>query len=169
MRFANRRHFLFGLKGLGIISLGMTGLGIVSSVPGYAQQRLSEHGFPLFQLRIQTQSSEILSLRVEVARTSKHRSKGLMHRESLSDSEGMLFVWSRQAVRQFWMKNTALPLDILFFDKDGILVHMAENQTPFNDELIPSLLPARFVLELPAGDTRRRGIQIGDKLILPQQ
>ena len=130
-----------------------------------AQDDVSAHGFPLGTIQIQTAYGDTLSLKVEVARTSRARAKGLMHRETLGYIDGMLFIWQNAALRQFWMKNTPLSLDILFFDEDGTLVHIAEAQTPFSESLIHSLLPAQYVLELPAGDSARRHIALGDRLI----
>ena len=135
-----------------------------ASSNGMAQQKTSEHGFALGVLQLETPNSERLSLVVEIAATTAERSKGLMHRFALTDSDGMLFLWPDKAVRQFWMKNTPLSLDILFFDSDGILVHEAHAQTPFSTELISSLLPVQYVLELPAGGAARLGIEIGTQI-----
>ena len=131
---------------------------------GMAQQKTSEHGFALGVLKLQTQSNDKLSLVVELATTTAERGKGLMHRSALTDSDGMLFLWPDKAVRQFWMKNTPLSLDILFFDSDGILVHEALRQTPFSTDLISSLLPVQYVLELPAGRATSLGIEIGTQI-----
>ena len=130
--------------------------------PALAQKAVSDNGFPLATIHIKTAHGDKLSLVVEVASTARQRARGLMGREELSDSEGMLFIWPDTAIRQFWMKDTILSLDILFFDKDGTLVHMAERQQPYSEALIPSLMPVRYVLELPAGDAMRRQIALGD-------
>lgn len=126
-----------------------------------AQQLTSQHGFPLAVIHLQTGSGDVIRLVIEKAETSSERAKGLMFREALTDSDGMLFIWPDRAVRQFWMKNTPLSLDILFFDGKGVLQHIAQEQIPFSERLIPSLMPTKYVLELPAGDARRRGIDIG--------
>lgn len=144
-----------------IITIFIISLPLIAS----AQDDVSAHGFPLATIQIQTDYSDTLSLNVEVARTSSTRAKGLMHRETLGDIDGMFFIWQNAALRQFWMKNTPLSLDILFFDEDGTLVHIAEAQKPFSENLIHSLLPAKYVLELPAGDSARRHIALGDRLI----
>ena len=131
---------------------------------GMAQQKTSEHGFALGVLKLQTQSNDKLSLVVELATTTVERGKDLMHRSALTDSDGMLFLWPDKAVRQFWMKNTPLSLDILFFDSDGVLVHEALRQTPFSTDLISSLLPVQYVLELPAGRATSLGLEIGTQI-----
>lgn len=128
----------------------------------YAQKAVSDHGFALVNIVIKTTYGDELSLTVEVAKTSRQRAKGLMGRKKLTDSDGMLFMWPDTAIRQFWMKDTPLSLDILFFDNKGTLVHMAERQKPYSEALIPSLMPVRYVLELPGGDAKRRKIALGD-------
>ena len=138
---------------------------ISAPLTALSQDDVSAYGFPLATIQIQTAYGDTLSLDVEVARTSRDRAKGLMHRAVLGDIDGMIFIWQDAALRQFWMKNTPLSLDILFFDEDGVLVHIAEAQIPFSESLIHSLLPAKYVLELPAGDSARRHIAIGDRLI----
>ena len=132
----------------------------------FAQSRVSDNGFALGRIVLQTQQGDTLSLVVEIAATRAERARGLMWREELRDSEGMLFVWPDRAVRQFWMKNTPLSLDILFFNEAGILSHIAESQEPYSTELISSLVPTKYVLELPAGGVRRRSIALGDVLTI---
>lgn len=144
-------------------------LWVSDSSVGAAQSLTSEKGFALAPLSIKTQTGT-RKLVVEIARTSKQRARGLMHRTELTDSDGMLFIWPDSALRHFWMKNTPLSLDILFFDNTGRLVHSEVSQQPFSEKLIPSLLPARYALELAAGRTAELGIKIGDKIDpLPKQ
>ena len=135
----------------------------------YAQKAVSDNGFALATIHLSpksgdTKSGDILSLVVEIADNSAGRAQGLMFRERLTDSDGMLFIWPDRAVRQFWMKNTPLSLDILFFDGDGVLIHIEESATPYSEQLISSLMPTRYVLELVAGDAERRQIALGDRL-----
>lgn len=143
----------------------IVGIFCLLAAPVAAQKALSDHGFAITAITLETPSGERLSLIVEVASTHEERAKGLMHRQVLTDSEGMLFIWPDRGVRQFWMKNTPLSLDILFFEGQGTLVHLAEAQTPYSEELISSLMPVRYVLELPAGDAARLGLAIGTRLI----
>ena len=146
-----------------VFIVGAMASGFVS-FDAMAQRTLSEHGFALGSLKLRTPSGELISLVVEVAATSSERAKGLMYRTALTDSEGMVFIWQDNAVRQFWMKNTPLSLDILFFDSDGVLVHEALAQTPYSQSLISSLLPVRTVLEVPAGTASASGIEIGTQI-----
>ena len=135
------------------------------SFPAFGQQLLSEQGFALRSITIERQQLAPLSLRVEVADSARLRAKGLMFREALTDSDGMLFLWQDTAVRQFWMKDTPLSLDILFFDRDGVLIHHEDAQPPYSEQLISSLMPTSFVLELEAGMRLHYQIEIGDRLI----
>ncbi len=104
---------------------------------------------------------------VELALTPQEQSQGLMHREAMGEREGMLFVFNGTALHNFWMKNTPLPLDIIFIRADQTIAHIAERTVPFSEALIPSKVPVRSVLELPGGSAERIGISIGDLVSHP--
>jgi len=104
---------------------------------------------------------------VEFATDNASREHGLMMRTTMAPDHGMLFVFSYTAPQAFWMKNTLIPLDILYFDTDRRLVSMQQNVPPCKADpcpIYPSTAPARYVLELSAGTARRIGAQIGDEL-----
>ncbi len=104
---------------------------------------------------------------VEVADNDAERQKGLMFRQKLPANRGMLFVFPNQAPRAFWMKNTRIPLDILYFDRDFKLVAQQRNVPPCHQRDCPSYpsgRPARYVLELNAGTASELGLKIGDRL-----
>lgn len=106
---------------------------------------------------------------VEIADTSQKQALGLMFRDSLPDDHGMIFVFPREAMRAFWMKNCRIPLDILYFDEDLRLVSMSENTPPCTTPRCPSYPstgPAKYVLELNAGKAAELGVQPGDVLEL---
>jgi hypothetical protein len=106
---------------------------------------------------------------VEVARTPEDRQRGLMFRRELPDGGGMLFVQPTGSA-VFWMKNTYLALDLLYFDADGRLFQIEANVPPCttpNCPLYPSdTATVRYVLEINAGEAARSGIRIGDRLRL---
>lgn len=108
---------------------------------------------------------------VEIAQTDDEKAKGLMGRESLPENYGMWFVFDAPQVMQFWMKNTAIPLDILFVGSDMKVLTIHENAVPFDEKLIAPEAPAQYVLELNAGQVAKHGIKKGDavqKRIGPQ-
>ena len=108
-----------------------------------------------------------LRFHVEVVDTADERALGLMNRESLPRFSGMLFVYDRPQPVAFWMKNTLIPLDILYFDTDRRLVSMQLNVPPCKGDpcpIYPSNAPARYVLEVSAGTAHRIGAQVGDEL-----
>lgn len=106
---------------------------------------------------------------VEVATTNATRARGLMQRTELAADRGMLFVFARQTPQSFWMKDTLIPLDILFFDKDRKLVSMQLNVPPCKADPCPSYpsnAPALYVLELPAGTAVKIGAGEGDRMTI---
>ena len=121
-----------------------------------------------YSVAIQTPEGKQSFYQLELAATSSARQKGLMHRYDLGNVDGMLFVWPDEDYRNFWMKNTPLSLDILFFSSHLTLVSRHENTVPFSAKLLPSGKPARYVVELKAGQAELRGIKKGSLLILPK-
>jgi uncharacterized protein len=108
------------------------------------------------------------AFRVEIADDDAARTRGLMYREHLDADAGMLFLFERQEPQAFWMKNTRIPLDILYFDQSWSLVGWSLNTPPCSlgnqCPSYPSGAPARYVLELNAGTANNIGAQLGDKL-----
>lgn len=123
----------------------------------------SEPEVQSIKLQIKT-ASEMLSFDVEVANSFKERQKGLMHRDSLDDDKGMIFVFEKSRVQSFWMKNTRIPLDMFFVDKDKKVVGIVENAEPFTLTSRSCGKPSLYVLELTGGAARRLGIAVGDTL-----
>ena len=110
---------------------------------------------------------KILTYRVELATTAHQHAYGLMHVTELAEDAGMLFVFSGMAVRRFWMKNTLIPLDMLFFDADGGLVSSVRRAVPGSLIARRSDGPAQYVLELPGGSMDADGIGADARLQLP--
>jgi len=101
--------------------------------------------------------------RVEVARTGAEQQKGLMFRTAMGKDEGMLFPESSPRQVAFWMRNTILPLDIVFIGADRRILNIV-NAIPYDETPLPSAGPAIAVLELNAGRTKALGIKVGDKV-----
>ena len=106
---------------------------------------------------------------LEVARTQEQRSQGLMFRESLEADEAMLFIFEKEDVYCFWMKNTLLPLDIIWLDANKEVVYIAENVHPCRRDPCPNTCPdkpAKYAIELNAGTCKDLGLRAGDSFIL---
>lgn len=104
---------------------------------------------------------------IEVADDAAKRSAGLMHRQSMPDDRGMLFIFEATRPVSFWMKNTPMPLDLLFIAEDGRIVSILGGE-PFSPAIISPREPARYVLELKAGTAEREGITEGDLVRHPK-
>ena len=101
---------------------------------------------------------------VEVASTPQEQSRGLMFRKAMAPGEGMIFPMEPPRFASFWMRNTVLPLDIVFIGIDGRIMSIAPNARPFSEEQIMSGGLTKAVLELNAGRARALGIAPGDKV-----
>lgn len=104
------------------------------------------------------------SFLVEVAQSPVQRQQGLMGRKKLRADRGMLFDFGSLQIIHMWMKNTYIPLDMVFLDQVGNISSIATNTTPFSINTISSSGPARAVLELYGGTTSRLKIKVGDKV-----
>lgn len=103
-------------------------------------------------------------LTIEIADNEVETAQGLMYRRTMPDSCGMVFIFADSQPRNFWMKNTYLPLDILFLDESKKIVTIQANRTPFSEEQIPSFENAKYVLEVNAGYCKRKGIEKGESV-----
>ncbi len=118
------------------------------------------------QLEIDTASGPH-SFLVEVARTEPQRERGLMFRRALPADRGMLFNFETERPVQMWMKNTYLPLDMVFISRTGKVIGLAENTEPLSERIISSGAPAYAVLEINAGVAAAIGLKIGDRVKHP--
>jgi uncharacterized protein len=99
---------------------------------------------------------------VEMALTPRQQAQGLMYRRTLAADAGMLFVFPDTQQTAFWMKNTLIPLDMLFITSDGKIADLHERAVPMSEANIPAKVPVRAVLELNGGTVARLGIKIGN-------
>jgi uncharacterized membrane protein (UPF0127 family) len=97
---------------------------------------------------------------VEIADTSEKREQGLMNRKNLAPHHGMLFIFDTTERHAFWMKNTYIPLDLVFFDEAFKVVGIIENATPMSNTLLRIDKNSRYVLEIPAGSVKKHGINL---------
>ncbi|TDT99139.1 hypothetical protein DFO45_0845 [Azorhizobium sp. AG788] len=121
------------------------------------------HAASLEPVEIVTRKGVVM-IEVEVARTQEQRATGLMYRKSLPERQGMLFDFKSDQPVYMWMKNTFIPLDMLFIRADGSIARIAENTTPFSEATISSGEPVRAVIEIGGGEARKLGIATGDKV-----
>jgi hypothetical protein len=104
---------------------------------------------------------------VELAVTPEEKAKGLMFRRELPEGRGMLFDFRTEQEITMWMQNTYISLDMIFIRADGRIVRIAENTEPLSTRIVPSGGPARAVLEVIAGTSRKLGLAAGDRVIHP--
>ena len=110
--------------------------------------------------------SAFIKLDIEIADTEYETQTGLMYRSSMEEKHGMLFVFPDVAIHSFYMKNTQIPLDIIFIDANKKVVSFYENAEPFSQTGISSMVPVQYVLEINAGLVEKWGIEIGYRIDL---
>lgn len=101
---------------------------------------------------------------IEVADDQDEITQGLMYRKAMADTLGMLFIFPNQQPRTFWMKNTFIPLDIIYVNNNYEIVAIRENNPPLSERSIPSDAPARYVVEVIGGFAARHDIEEGDRI-----
>lgn len=109
--------------------------------------------------------SQKVSYQIEVADTVYQKQQGLMYRTHLDKDKGMLFPFSKEQILTMWMKNTLIPLDMLFIDKNNQIVHIHQNANPQDETIISSKYPVQKVLEINAGEVKEKAIHTGMKMI----
>jgi uncharacterized membrane protein (UPF0127 family) len=129
----------------------------VAAAPGHAQTA------ELQTIEIASKSG-VHAFQVEMAITPQEKEHGLMFRRELPEGHGMLFDFGVDQPVAFWMKNTYIPLDMLFIRGDGRILRIAENTEPLSERNIPSGGPVRAVLEVIGGTAKKLGIAPGDRV-----
>ncbi len=119
------------------------------------------------QIVIVTKAGQRHIFTVEMATTAAQQTTGLMFRKSVPPDGGMLFDWGTPRQSEMWMKNTLVPLDMVFITTDGTIDSIAENTVPHSLRIIASYGPVLATLELAGGTTARLGISVGDKVLAP--
>lgn len=145
------------------VALALASLAGGGFTPAAAQEVKPAQKAALELLEIAT-SGGVVAFEVEVARTDEQRTTGLMYRKSLGERSGMLFDFKVDQPVYMWMKNTYIPLDMLFIRADGSIARIAAMTTPLSTETISSGEPVRAVLEIAGGAAKKLGIRAGDKV-----
>jgi uncharacterized protein len=123
-----------------------------------------DEAFPRSALQIRA-SSGLNWFNIRIADTEAHRELGLMFVTQLPSDEGMLFPEDKPKIMSMWMKNTLIPLDMLFIDTHGKIVCLLVNAKPESVEILSCDKPVKAVLEIGGGEAERRGIKVGDTVI----
>lgn len=133
-----------------------------SATPAQPQVH-SESGLPIVPLTVRS-GSKVHRFSVEVAATPAQQAQGLMFRTVMGPDEGMIFPMNPPRPAAFWMRNTVIPLDIIFVGKDRRILNIAANARPYDETPLPSTGPSSGVLELIGGRAAELGIKPGDKV-----
>lgn len=107
----------------------------------------------------------ISQIDIEIAEDDNSRTQGLMYRYKMKENQGMFFIFPYQTYQSFWMRNTVMPLDIIFVNKDNDIVKVHRNAEPYDESAYPSNAPAIYVVEVNAGYTKSYNINEGDKIV----
>lgn len=110
------------------------------------------------------ENKTLAEFKIEIADSPYERQTGLMYRDSLDEQHGMLFIFENSELRGFYMKNTLIPLDLIFIDENYEIVHIYSKATPYETASISSQLPAKYVFEINGGLSEQIGIQKGMKI-----
>jgi uncharacterized membrane protein (UPF0127 family) len=116
------------------------------------------------KVTITNHAGRAVVFQVEVADTPAKRSLGLQYRKELGDDRGMIFLFPGEAQQSFWMKNTPIPLDMIFINAERKIVGIVEQTTPYSLDSRSVAAPSQFVLEIKGGSARRNGIRPGDSV-----
>ncbi len=166
-----RRGFnAIGLMSAAMVLIGLTGLAAVSLRTPAAHAQSGGAGgtpqtLPQETVQVVTRKGPV-TFHVMVAQTEAQREMGLMFRRDMAADQGMIFDFPDVAQRAFWMRNTLLPLDILFIDPDGRILNIAAQAVPMDETPLPSDGPARTVLEINGGLAAKLGIRPGDQVLV---
>ena len=139
---------------LGVVLLALTGPAVAVDF---------EHS----RLVVETVTGAHYRFEIELAKTPDQLHQGLMFRDHLADDAGMLFLLGSEQIATFWMRNTFVPLDMLFIGRGGRIVNIRRNAVPGSSDLLTSERPVVAVLEVRAGLSARLGIRAGDRVVHP--
>jgi len=150
------------LCGMVILAFAFCACRAQPSEPRSSQTGKPQTGLETAVITINSKNGPV-PLEVELARTETERNIGLMYRTRLEDGKGMLFIFERDDVLSFWMKNTLIPLSIAYISYDGTIIDL-RNMYPRDTSPVHSSRSARYALEVPQGWFAKAGINAGDKV-----
>jgi len=146
---------------------GLGAAGLVAARSARAETSAPEplSAFPQSLLAIREASGRVVNFKIWTADTPRRDAQGLMFVRDMDDHAGMLFLFAGADPVYMWMKNTVMPLDMVFIDARGKITQIAERRTPFSLDLIPAPARTHAVLELKGGICDRFGIGVGDTVL----
>lgn len=151
----------------GKLLVAVVGIWVVLAIGGARVTAVAQssglQNFSKSALEIATAATKI-KFNIEIARTPRQQAQGLMFRRRLAADAGMLFLYRQPQIIRMWMKNTFIPLDMIFIGKDGRIVSIAERTIPKSLETVSSGMPATAVLEVNGGTASRLGVRVGDRI-----
>ena len=149
-----------GVKGVRAVAAAILLLALAAGVGAAAREQAN---FKTGRLTIHAEGRQV-NYRVEVADNNRLRRLGLMHRHSLPENQGMLLLFAQPQRASIWMKNTFIPLDLLYIDNQGRIVKIVENAIPRSTGAMRSNGKVKAVLELNAGQVSKWGLAVGDRV-----
>ena len=157
------RGYLLGIVAAALVACSP---GAGDATPQSTQSAPAVHpvsGLSVVPLTV-TSGSRVHQFRVELARTPQEQAKGLMFRTQMGPDEGMIFPFDPPRGASFWMRNTVIPLDLIFVGTDGRISNIAANAVPYDETPLQSVGLAKAVLELSGGRAAQLGIVAGDRV-----
>ncbi len=163
-----RFHGLLAILASCALAVGCTGPAnggkSVGGCQAGAAQGQSPAGLEVVTLCV-TSSGKTRAFKTEIAKTSAEQAKGMMFRTAMADDEAMLFPFDEPKMASFWMRNTVIPLDIIFIRANGSIESIAENTIPYSTDPVEAGEPVTAVLEVRGGLSAELGIAAGDKVV----
>jgi uncharacterized membrane protein (UPF0127 family) len=141
----------------------LIGLGLLLAVLLYARNLEQQQTY--FFAKFKTPTTVTSEFKLEIANDDAERAKGLMYRKELAEGQGMVFVFPNELVRTFWMKNTYIPLDMIFIDSSWKIIGILEDVPVLNSEQRSVPIPSQYIIELPAGSVKKHSIVVGADVI----
>lgn len=159
-------HPLYAFIGIAIVAVVISSRSCIQSEkqiqPATANQEFKKEGHLIF---VDKKGGHTLAtIDIEIAEDERARALGLMHRYSMREDQGMLFIMDLEKEQSFWMKDTYISLDILFVNSQMEIVKIQKHTQPFSQQSIPSVEPAKYVVEVVAGFCNRHNINKGDRI-----
>lgn len=155
----NVMHLFTGGSGPGSLPPSSTGNASNTTMPEPKFQKEGELSF----ISSET-GNPVTTIEIEKADNDMERQFGLMYRRSMGENQGMLFLFEESTQQGFWMKNTYIPLDIMFVDENNVITTIHQNTTPMSEKTLYSKGNAKYVVEVVGGYVEKHGIKEGDRI-----